>query len=167
MATRRKKAPTDADAQAAPPKGAPAPVGDALGAMKFTHTRLLVADMTACYRFYRDTLGLHPRFDAEGSVYAEFDFGTGGHTLALFSRELMNKVSSPGAPAHRPGDAVPFDSVVVTFEVADVDDTCARLKARGVTLTTEPHDQRDWMLRVAHFRDPDGHLIEVNQPLQA
>lgn len=167
MATRRRKPTTDANAQATPPRGAAAPVGDAAGAMKFTHTRLLVADMGACYRFYRDMLGLHPRFDAEGSVYAEFDFGPGGHTLALFSRELMNKVSSPGAPAHRPADGAPFDSVVVTFEVSDVDAMCARLKARGVTLTTEPHDQKDWLLRVAHFRDPDGHLIEINQPLQA
>jgi lactoylglutathione lyase len=128
--------------------------------MKLTHTRLLVSDLDACYRFYRDVLHLRPKFDGEGSVYAEFD--AGGHTLALFSRELMNKVVAPNARCER-GDAP--DSVLLAFEVQDVNTTAATLRAAGVKLVTEPHDQQDWMLRVAHFRDPDGNLIEINAPL--
>lgn len=131
-------------------------------ALRFTHTRLLVGDVDACYKFYRDVMGFKPRFDAEGSVYAEFDFA--GHALALFSRPLMANVLSPGAPAERVNAP---DTVVITLDVADVDAMAAALKARGVKFVTEPHDQKDWLLRVAHFRDPDGNLIEINAALPA
>jgi lactoylglutathione lyase len=47
-----------------------------------------------------------------------------------------------------------------------VDATYADLKARGVHFVTEPADQEAWVLRVAHFRDPDGNLIEINAPLK-
>ncbi|KAA0254227.1 MAG: hypothetical protein EDM79_20930, partial [Chloroflexi bacterium] len=43
---------------------------------------------------------------------------------------------------------------------------CKDLRAHGVTLLTEPTDHADWGIRTAHFRDPDGHLIEINQPLK-
>lgn len=131
--------------------------------MRFTHTRLLVDEVDANYKFYRDVLGFKPKFDGEGSVYAEFDLG-GGHVLALFSRKLMNAVVAPAARCTR--EDAP-DSVVITFEVADVDRTAAGLEARGVKLVTRPHVQKDWLLRVAHFRDPDGNLIEVNAPAPA
>jgi lactoylglutathione lyase len=142
MATRKKPA------DASPP------------AFRFTHTRLLVENVDANYKFYRDVMGFKPLFDGEGSVYAEFDGH--GHTLALFSRKLMNDVIAPGAPAVR---SCP-DSVVITFEVKNVDELAATVKSRGITLLSEPHDQKDWMLRVAHFRDPDGNLIEINCPLK-
>jgi catechol 2,3-dioxygenase-like lactoylglutathione lyase family enzyme len=129
-------------------------------ALKFTHTRLLVDDVDACYKFYRDTLGFKPKFDAEGSVYAEFDLA--GHLLALFSRRLMMAVVAPNVSCDR--TQAP-DTAVLALEVADVDATAATLQKRGVALVTEPHDQRDWLLRVAHFRDPDGNLIEINAPL--
>ncbi|GEM_PF-140377 len=126
-------------------------------APRFIHTRLLVEDMDRCYRFYRDVLGFRPRFDGEGSVYAEFE--AGHHTLALFSRELMNKVTSPGSPTPR---GTSCDSVLLVIEVNDVDEAYAKMKTRGVEFVTQPHDQKDWMLRVAHFRDPDGNLLEIN-----
>jgi hypothetical protein len=34
-----------------------------------------------------------------------------------------------------------------------------------VTLLREPHDQAAWHQRVAHFRDPDGRLVELWSPL--
>lgn len=140
-------------------KKAPEPTAPQ-SSLRFTHTRLLVDDMDANYRFYRDVLGFKPKFDAEGSVYAEFDLG--GHVLALFSRKLMNDVVAPSARCAR-GDAP--DSVVIAFEVANVDESAAALRAAGVSLIRDPHDQKDWLLRVAHFRDPDGNLIEINAPL--
>jgi catechol 2,3-dioxygenase-like lactoylglutathione lyase family enzyme len=27
-------------------------------------------------------------------------------------------------------------------------------------------DRPEWGIRTAHFRDPDGNLIEINQPLK-
>lgn len=38
--------------------------------MELAQIRLLVADFTSCYRFYRDVLGMKPQFDAEDDPYA-------------------------------------------------------------------------------------------------
>lgn len=138
-----------------------APAAVPVTTIKFTHTRLLVESMDVCYKFYRDVLDFKPRFDGEGSVYAEFDFG--GHVLALFSRELMNKVTQPAAPAAR---ATSCDSVLLAMEVPDVDAAYEKLTAKGVKFVTQPHDEKDWLLRVAHFRDPDGNLLEINAGLK-
>ncbi|HYE19083.1 MAG TPA: VOC family protein, partial [Tepidisphaeraceae bacterium] len=85
-----------------------------------------------------------------------------GHVLALFREDLMaDAVGTAGlaAPAGR-------DRVVVTFGVDNVDGAAAELRGRGVSLVTEPHDRPAWMIRVAHLRDPAGHLIEINAPLR-
>jgi catechol 2,3-dioxygenase-like lactoylglutathione lyase family enzyme len=129
-------------------------------AFSLTHTRLLVDDMKASYEFYRDTLGLRPKFDATDSVYAEFDCGE--HTLALFSRTLMYAAVSPGVDPPRRSDR---DDMVLSFSVASVDKSARELASRGVKLLNQPHDQKDWMLRVVHLRDPDGHLIELYENL--
>ena len=54
---------------------------------------------------------------------------------------------------------------MLTFFVKSVDETFAELKKRGATIEREPQDRPDWMLRVAHFRDPAGNLLEIHQPL--
>lgn len=127
---------------------------------KSVHTRLLVPDVGVCYKFYRDVLDLVPKFEADESVYAEFDVD--GDTLALFQQSIMSTVVStaalPAAPAAQ-------DRAVLCFEVPDVDAAAAGLKAKGVTFVTDPHDEPEWMLRVAHFRDPAGNLIELNAGL--
>jgi catechol 2,3-dioxygenase-like lactoylglutathione lyase family enzyme len=129
--------------------------------MKVTHTRLLVDDSPACFRFYRDVLGLTPVFGDEASGYAEFD--TGGVTLALFDRRAM--AGALGASADEAQGATTRDRVVVVLGVGDVDATVERLRAEGVTFETEPTDRPDWGIRTAHCRDPDGTLVELNSPL--
>jgi catechol 2,3-dioxygenase-like lactoylglutathione lyase family enzyme len=54
---------------------------------QFTHVRLLVADFPACFRFYRDVLGLEVGWGDENDGYA--DFKTGQTTIALFGRQEM------------------------------------------------------------------------------
>ena len=53
----------------------------------------------------------------------------------------------------------------LVFFVGDVDVACFKLKKRGVAFVTEPFDRPDWGIRVAHFRDPNGNLIEINGEL--
>ena len=43
--------------------------------MKLTHVRLLVDDAPACFRFYRDVIGLTPTWGTEAEGYADFDDG--------------------------------------------------------------------------------------------
>jgi uncharacterized glyoxalase superfamily protein PhnB len=48
--------------------------------------------------------------------------------------------------------------------VDDVDELHAELAAKGVEFVREPID-REWGLRTAHFKDPDGNVWEIAQQL--
>jgi len=49
--------------------------------------------------------------------------------------------------------------------VKDIETSVDELREKGVVFINEIHDRPDWGIRVAHFRDPDGNLIEINTPL--
>ncbi|HEX8918593.1 MAG TPA: VOC family protein [Chloroflexota bacterium] len=126
---------------------------------RYTHTRLLVDDYTACHFFYRDVMGLNPTFGDENSGYA--DFNTGDVSLALFDRqEMVDAVGQVGSS----GEA--SDRVMLIFEVDDVDQSVADLRAKGVSLVARPEDHPDWGIRTAHIRDPAGNLLEIYTSLQ-
>lgn len=121
-----------------------------------SHVRYLVTDFEPLLRFYRDVLGLKVVVDVPG-VYAEMD--TAGGRLAFYRADLMAGVVG-GAVATRPGD-----DVVICLRVDNVDAAASRVKLAGMTLVTSPHDQTAWFQRVAHLRDPAGHLVELWSPL--
>lgn len=131
--------------------------------MRLTRVRLLVGDFGRAYQFYRDVVGLTPRFGDESGVYEEFDVGPG--VLAVFDRTRMMQALGAQASFLAEPERV-GDSSVICLEVQDVDAEYARLRDAGVRFVTEPHDQPTWMVRVAHFRDPEGNLFELSQPLQ-
>jgi catechol 2,3-dioxygenase-like lactoylglutathione lyase family enzyme len=134
---------------------------------RLTHVRLLVGDFARAHAFYRDVVGLRPRFGDEGGErhpYEEFDLGPG--TLALFDRDLMMEALGTPASVLAAPEHVGNTSVVC-IGVEDVDAEYERLLAAGVRFVTEPHDQPGWVLRVAHFRDPEGNLIELGANLPA
>ncbi len=123
------------------------------------HLRLLVTDFPTSFRFYRDTLGLTPRFNLD-DVYAEFDVT--GQTLALYQRPLMaGMVGTAGKPV----SADAQDTAALVLATDNVDADAQMLQSRGVTFVAEPQNRTEWGARTAHFRDPDGHLIEINQGL--
>jgi predicted enzyme related to lactoylglutathione lyase len=125
------------------------------------HTRLLVSDFKACFRFYRDVMGLQPTFGTEDGTYADFKIGEG--TLALFDKHEMAEAVGT---ANQPAQSNSQDSVCLVFGVKNVDETCQQMVAKGANCVTKPTDHPDWGIRAAHFRDPDGNLIEINQSLQ-
>ena len=118
--------------------------------MKLTHVRLLVSDMGASYRFYKDLLGLHTTWD-ENPGYAEFEVGPES-ALAIFPRSEMAE-----AVELRAGDS---DRVVLVLSVENVDASVEALREGGVDVGA-PFDRPEWGIRVAHLRDPDGNLIEL------
>jgi catechol 2,3-dioxygenase-like lactoylglutathione lyase family enzyme len=130
--------------------------------MRLAYVRLLVADFPAAFRFYRDVLGFKPLFGDENDVYTEFDGG--GLTIALFRKDLMAEVV--GA-TDQPATAESQDEMALIFAVENVDTACKELQARGVALVTEPQDRAVWGIRTAHFRDTDGNLIEIFNPIPA
>ncbi len=126
--------------------------------MQWTHVRLLVDDYAGCYAFYRDVLGFKPHFDGEDSVYAEFE--TGEITFSLYKRDMMD--AAIGVPHHSGRGE---DRVLLWLRVENVDEATIALQTKGVTFVTPPTDRPQWGLRTAHFRDPDGNLIEIGHDI--
>lgn len=121
-----------------------------------SHIRWLVADLEPCRHFYGDLLGLEQVVNVPG-IYHEFE--TEGARIALYRADLMAQVVDGPPAVPGPGDAV------LCLRVDDVDRMAAALRKAGVVPASAPHDQEAWYQRVAHFRDPAGHLIELWSPL--
>lgn len=124
----------------------------------YTHTRLLVKDFAACFRFYRDVLGLKPHIGDEGGPYAEFRMGN--IVLAIYTDELMAEVLS-----HKVDTSVKSPQMIICMHVDNVDGAHQAFVNRGAQFLTEPVDRPEWGLRTAHLMDPDGNIIELNAPM--
>ncbi len=122
-----------------------------------THIRLLVDDYKACFLFYRDVLGFTVGWGDENSLYG--DFLVNNHfKLAIFERKQMLQAIGE----------VPIESskkqeqVMLIFRVENVDQFYSSWQEK-VDFVTAPMNRSDWGIRVAHFRDPEGNLIEINE----
>jgi lactoylglutathione lyase len=127
--------------------------------VRLTHVRLLVRDYREAFLFWRDRVGLEAVYGDVDGPYADFAAGEG--TLALFDAASM--AASIGDP--RPAGDRGADQAAVIFAVDDVDEAYARLTSNGVAFVSPPLDREGWGIRVAHFRDPEGNLVEINAHL--
>jgi predicted enzyme related to lactoylglutathione lyase len=66
-----------------------------------------------------------------------------------------------------PSAAEAKDKAAIIFVVPDVDAADDEVVARGGVFVNPPFDQRQWMVRCAHLRDPDGNLIGLNKEMSA
>ena len=130
--------------------------------MRYTYqfTRILVSNFKACFFFYRDVLGFESGYGTENGTYA--DFKVGDVNISLFDKQEMNQAVGT---SHLAANVRTQDKVCLVFAVADVDAACEELKRKGVQLVSRLADHPGWGIRAAHFRDPDGNLIEINQPM--
>jgi catechol 2,3-dioxygenase-like lactoylglutathione lyase family enzyme len=125
-----------------------------LGALDYVV--LIVADLDRALAFYTSVLGLPLKH--RSGAFAQLE--TGRTRLALYERAAM--AGTLGLPLSAPeADAPGFE---IGFLVADVDQVFAELVQRGAEAVVHPTD-RHWGQRTAYVRDPDGHLIELAQPL--
>ncbi len=119
---------------------------------------LFVSDLERSLRFYRDTLGVPVKFSDEASVGCDF----GDVLLILLTLDGGRDLLTDEAIADpRPQGVV---AQLVSF-VDDLDGLYAELRAKGVEFVREPID-RPWGLRTAHFKDPDGNIWEIAQPVK-
>jgi catechol 2,3-dioxygenase-like lactoylglutathione lyase family enzyme len=120
---------------------------------------LFVADLDRAKTFYRDVLGLEVANEDADSAYFPLETAS---LLLLTASAAQNLLGSEAAS--EPPSAGAWSQLVATVD--DVDALYADLVSRGVEVIREPADQW-WGLRTAHFKDPDGHLWEINQPMAA
>ena len=121
--------------------------------MKLIQTRIVTNDVPGLTRFYREITGVAPAGDER---YVEFH-GSTLH-LAISSQRTMERY---GADATRPEAN---RSVILDFEVEDVDRERARLASIVGKFVLEPTNQ-PWGNRSMLFRDPDGNLINFFAPI--
>ncbi|MDZ4717634.1 MAG: VOC family protein [Roseiflexaceae bacterium] len=115
------------------------------------HIALLTSNFAQMLTFYTETLGL--------PVVGAFSGGTivflqvGGTTIELIERANYT-APQIGGWEH------------LAFTVADVDAAYDQLKALGVPFHVEPKDTAPPAeARIAFFKDPDGNILELFQPL--
>lgn len=119
---------------------------------------LAVADVGRSVAFYRDRLGFAVEAEYDDPPYA---------TLALAGTRLS--LAEQGHPAEdRPGvELVVADPscvpVVLVLEVDDCRGTYERLLGEGVPFLAEPYSP-PWGGSRCFARDPDGYLVELEQP---
>jgi catechol 2,3-dioxygenase-like lactoylglutathione lyase family enzyme len=113
---------------------------------------LFVDDVERAKAFYHDVFDLSTVYEDTNSAVVNFD------NLTI---NLLVSTQAPGliGPA-RVATADAGSRFQFTIRVDDVDETCAELTTRGVTLLNGPMD-RPWGIRTASFTDPDGHIWEI------
>jgi uncharacterized glyoxalase superfamily protein PhnB len=119
--------------------------------MKLALVTIVTANLDSMRAFYQEVLQVEPQI-FRGN-YVEFPLETG--TLALWRQsewEAFGIAPMRGGANH---------SILIEFEVEDVDGEYARLKRLPITwvqeLTTQP-----WGHRAFYVRDPDGNVLNVH-----
>lgn len=120
--------------------------------MKLVHARIVTHDVSRLTLFYREVTGMIPRGDDR---YVEFHGPE--LALAISSQYMIDRYGAGAATAQA------NHSMVLDFEVADVDQEHARLKGFVREFVLEPTTQ-PWGNRSMLFRDPDGNLINFFTP---
>ena len=109
-------------------------------------------DLAAARVFYAEVLEAPLVFANDDSAV----YRMGGVLVNLLDVRSAPELVAPG-DVGAPGLG---DRIQLTIPVEDVDEACAELARRGVTLHNGPMD-RWWGMRTASFRDPAGLLWEV------
>jgi catechol 2,3-dioxygenase-like lactoylglutathione lyase family enzyme len=124
--------------------------------LRFSHSIVFVRDLAVSKRFYTETLGLKVVEDHGTIVLLE------NHLALHQARELALTVWG----AHPPdGLDQPQGrrNLLLYFETQALEETFERLA--GMVRLIHPIQRQAWGQCVFRFYDPDGHAIEIGEPL--
>jgi len=107
-------------------------------------TFLYVADLQASHEFYSTALGLELSVDqGDCRIYRV----NAGAFLGVCERP----------------DQLNVGGMIVTIVTDDVEATHSRLVAAGATVDTPPEHSAHYRITHAFYRDPDGHVVEIQR----
>lgn len=118
--------------------------------MQFASIRLVTADIDRLVSFYVALTGIEPARPAP--AFADFRFGS--VSFAISDQSLVRKFNAGAAIA------ASNRSVMIEFQVDDVDAVHAQVQARNVEIAMPPTDM-PWGNRSMLLRDPDGNVVNV------
>lgn len=121
--------------------------------MEFTATLLSVSDMERSKQFYHEVLGLRVTADYGANISLE-----GG--LSLQTQDSWQEF------LHTDDVRLPNNACEIYFQEDRIEEFAARLKAFPIRYV-HPLFEHGWGQRVVRFYDPDGHIIEVGESLNA
>ena len=121
--------------------------------MKYAGTLIAVKDMEKSRRFYHDVLGL--------GTAADF-----GANVALDGGVFLQTLDSWKSFIRTDKVVLPNNAAELYFEEEDMDAFCEHLKAFDICYVHELFEH-PWGQRVVRFYDPDGHIIEVGEKMDA
>jgi len=118
------------------------------------YTMIVVSNMDRSVEFYRDKLGISLRFQSPD--WTEFD--TGATTLALHGGGVTGEPRGDQSKA--------AGTCSIGFNVANVDQTYAELKAKGITFVMPPTQREGEPIKLTVCLDPDGLPISFAQMIE-
>lgn len=123
--------------------------------MKLALVTIVTQHLEEMRAFYQEVLQIEPQ--TYRGNYVEFPTVAG--TVALWRQseyEEFGIATLRGAANH---------SIMIEFEVEDVDQEYARLKGMKIEWIREPTTQ-PWGHRAFYIRDPDGNIVNVHSPVE-
>ena len=121
--------------------------------MKYTSTLITVSDIEKSKQFYHDVLGMN--------VVADF-----GANVTLDGGLVMQTLDTWKSFIRTDKVVLPNNAGELYFEEEDMDAFCEHLKRFDICYV-HPLFEHRWGQRVVRFYDPDRHIIEVGEKLDA
>ena len=121
--------------------------------LKYTSTLIAVADMEISKQFYHDVLGLE--------IVADF-----GDNVTLDGGIALQTMNTWKTFIRTDNLVLPNNAGELFFEEEDMDTFCDHLKKFDICYV-HPLFEHRWGQRVVRFYDPDKHIIEVGEKLDA
>jgi catechol 2,3-dioxygenase-like lactoylglutathione lyase family enzyme len=123
--------------------------------LRFINPVVFVKDIALSKRFYRDVLGL--KIISDAGVFVLFE----NHFSIHQAKEL--EVSVFGEAAESSGNLQGKRNLLLYFESDTLQETFKRI-GDDVELI-HPIVKQSWGQSVFRFYDPDGHIVEIGEPL--
>lgn len=112
---------------------------------------LLVDNFEKSLEFYKDTLKLE--VNSINDTFA--DFKLNGTSLAIFQKSDATSMF-PAKYMNKGG------SLILAFQVKNIEKTCKELKTKGVKIFEGPKTT-SWGQKVAYFLDLDSNIWEISE----